>query len=187
MSDEKKVVPDVSSIRYLRLNDGRIAFGMMEEMDSMWKVTGAYLRTNSEFGETVHPITGKPHNALMESRTFEPFSPVSTISTIHIPKTKIDGEIVDMPRHIALMLVNMWESEVTNNKRRERMLSMPVVGRNGLSPEETLALVAQHMKKNGGALPQSTECNAQTEMGTIGGIFNVKQASPYRASDANVE
>lgn len=159
-------------MRALKTKSGRLMTGEIVEHDRYYEVTGMYLDLTMQDAVVA--------GAAPEWRFgLAPFAPVGPgVQTMRVPLVSVEGEIT-LPPILAQNVGMALAAERQNAARRAQTLSMRVTAKPGLSPEETIALVAQQAEKDG-RLPTGDHAT-DTNHGIVGS-FRVKETSPYRGT-----
>jgi len=153
------------------LKSGKVAAGFWEELERVWRVTGFYLEleVTEQMSGSVNTSRGKV--------VYKAFNPVSgLVSTLDIPKDRIEG-FQTLPAGVEHNMQYMLDAEVRNAERKRSLLARQIPGRTGISPEDWLASIAQHVAKHG-VLPQGE--HAAKDHLLTSGTFKVVPTSPYR-------
>ena len=162
----------MKQVQCLLLKGDKCAVGFVEELEKVYEIEGFYIQALT--GENTGGIGGAEYRGTLQ---YVPFSPVGgTVSKLKIPKANVVG-FQQLPDSITFNIQYMLTAEVRNIERRRMLSSMRVPGRNGLSPDETLALINQFVEKHG-ELPRGN--HAVENMGGVSGTFDVLPVSPYR-------
>ena len=160
----------MKAIQCLLLESGKVATGFVEELERVYRVTGFYLEL-----ELTEQMNGQA-----EARgkiTYKAFSPVGgMVSTLDIPKNRVAG-FQTLPVGVVHNLQYMLDAEVRNADRKRELLARQIPGRTGISPEDWLASIAQHVDKHG-VLPQGAHMTKDHLL--TSGVFDVIPTSPYR-------
>lgn len=163
----------MKAIQCLLLESKKVAAGFVEELERVYRITGFYLEL--ELTEQM--------NGMAEARgkiVYKAFSPVGgLVSTLDIPKSKVAG-FQTLPVGVEHNLQYMLDAEVRNAERKRSLLARQIPGRTGISPEDWLASVAQHVEKHG-VLPQGQ--HAAKDHLLTSGTFDVIPTSPYREQE----
>lgn len=161
----------MKQLQCLVLKSGKVAAGFVEELERVYRVEGFYLEM-----EVAENHTGSP-GELRGKVGYKAFSPVGgLVGVLDIPKDRVEG-FQQLPDGITHNLQYMLDAETRNMERKRQLLARRVPGRTGMSPEDMLASIAQHIEKTG-SLPQGPHVARDSMLTT--GTFEVIPTSPFR-------
>lgn len=158
-------------IKCLVLKSKKVAVGFVEELERVYRIEGFYLEM-----EVTEQMSGAA-DSMRSKIVYKAFSPIGgLVTSLDIPKDRVEG-FQNLPQGLEHNLQFALSAEIKNIERKRELLARPIPGRTGMTPEDWLASIAQHIERTG-ELPKG-EYAVRDHLVT-GGVFKTVPTSPYR-------